>query len=112
MCTHCAQHRPIPRNTEDNFYKLPERERETKGLHTSGFGFFLTVILEARRQESKPFKVLKEKNIYNFLSTKLSIETVFSGMQNTIYFPYAFLKGFLEDVTPTKLEEKRPIYGI
>ena len=41
VCIHCVQHRPIPRNTEDNFYELPEREREreTKGLHTSGFGF-------------------------------------------------------------------------
>lgn len=72
MCIHCVQHRPIPRNTGDNFYKPPERE--TKGLHMSGSEFFLTAILEARRQESKAFKVLKGK-----------ISTIFCYQQFTVY---------------------------
>lgn len=107
MCTHCAQHRPIPRNTEDNFYKLPERERESKRITYEWLWIFLTVILEARRQESKPFKVLKEKISTIFYPPSYQLKQYFLRYAKYYLFPICISQGVSGRCHSNKIRGKK-----
>lgn len=88
-----------------------QRERETK-LHTSGFGFFLTVILEARRQESKPFKVLKEKISTIFYPPSYQLKQYFQVCKILFISHMHFSRGFWKMSLQQNQRKKTNIWHI